>query len=287
MLVEKEGLVGTKLTNLTLRIISSFLLFFFFYSLISEEKFLFLIAIHFLISFSLWEILRLSNFRKLNNISSDSNGFFLTRQKITFFDYFLIFILNLLCFFLIHSSYLFFYIFFAFLLLFLFIQKISLEKLFGTIYISLPIFFLILLSDDQNFKTYVFFIIFYTIATDVSSFFVGKLIGGPKLAPKISPGKTISGSLGGFFIPAFLCTVFFFNHEISSFLIFFTSIFFSLIVQTGDLVESYYKRCCFVKESSNLIPGHGGVLDRFDGFLLLIFFVYILKIFNFNFYFII
>ena len=286
MLVEKEGLVETKLTNLILRIISSFLLLFFFYSLISEEKFLFLIAIHFLISLSLWEILRLTNFRKLNNISSDSNGFFLTRQKITVFDYLLIIILNLLCFFLIYNSYLFFYIFFAFLLLFLFIQKISLEKLFGTIYISLPIFFLILLSDDQNFKTYVFFIIFYTIATDISSFFVGKLIGGPKLAPKISPGKTISGSLGGFFIPAFLCTVFFFNYEISSFLIFFTSIFFSLIVQTGDLVESYYKRCCFVKESSNLIPGHGGVLDRFDGFLLLIFFVYILKIFNFNFYFI-
>ena len=286
MLVEKEGLVETKLTNLTLRIISSFLLLFFFYSLISEEKFLFLIAIHFLISLSLWEILRLSNFRKLNNISSDSNGFFLTRQKINFFDYLLIIILNLLCFFLIYNSYLFFYIFFAFLLLFLFIQKISLEKLFGTIYISLPIFFLILLSDDQNFKKYVFFIIFYTIATDISSFFVGKLIGGPKLAPKISPGKTISGSLGGFFIPALLCTVFFSNYEISSFLIFFTSIFFSLIVQTGDLVESYYKRCCFVKESSNLIPGHGGVLDRFDGFLLLIFFVYILKIFNFNFYFI-
>ena len=276
----------TKLTNLILRIISSFLLLFFFYSLISEEKFLFLIAIHFLISLSLWEILRLSNFRKLNNISSDRNGFFLTRQKITFFDSLLIIKLNLLCFFLINNSYLFFYIFFAFLLLFLFIQKISLEKLFGTIYISLPIFFLILLSDDQNFETYVFFIIFYTIATDISSFFVGKLIGGPKLAPKISPGKTISGSLGGFFIPALLCTVFFSNYEISSFLIFFTSIFFSLIVQTGDLVESYYKRCCFVKESSNLIPGHGGVLDRFDGFLLLIFFVYILKIFNFNFYFI-
>ena len=286
MLVEKEGLVETKLTNLILRIISSFLLLFFFYSLISEEKFLFLIAIHFLISLSLWEILRLSNFRKLNNISSDRNGFFLTRQKITFFDYLLIIILNLLCLFLIYNSYLFFYIFFAFLLLFLFIQKISLEKLFGTIYISLPIFFLILLSDDQNFKTYVFYIIFYTIVTDISSFFVGKLIGGPKLAPIISPGKTISGSLGGFFIPAFLCTFFFFNYEISSFLIFFTSIFFSLIVQIGDLVESYYKRCCFVKESSNLIPGHGGVLDRFDGFLLLIFFVYFLKIFNFNFYFI-
>jgi phosphatidate cytidylyltransferase len=279
--------VGTKLTNLILRIISSFLLLLFFYSLISEEKFLFPMAIHFLISMSLWETLRLSNFRKLNNISSDNNGFFLTRQKITFFDYLLIFILNLLCFFLIYNSYLLFYIFIAFLLLFLFIQKVSFEKFFGTIYISFPIFFLILLSDDQDFKTYIFFIIFYTIATDVSSFFVGKLIGGPKLAPKISPGKTISGSMGGFFIPALLCTVFFFNYEISSFLIFFTSIFFSLIVQIGDLVESYYKRCCFVKESSNLIPGHGGVLDRFDGFLLLIFFVYILKIFNFNFYFII
>ena len=138
-------------------------------------------AIHFLISLSLWETLRLSNFRKLNNISSDSNGFFLTRQKITFFDYLLIFILNLLCFFLIYNSYLLFYIFFAFLLLFLFIQKVFFWKSYSELFILVcQFFFLILLSDDQNFKTYIFFIIFYTIATDVSSFFVGKLIGGPK-----------------------------------------------------------------------------------------------------------
>ena len=240
MLVEKEGLVETKLTNLILRIVSSFLLFFF-YSLISEEKFFILIAIHFLISLSLWETLRLSNFRKLNNISSDNNGFFLTRQKITFFDYLLIFILNLLCFFLMYNSYLLFYIFIAFLLLFLFIQKVSLEKFFGTIYISLPIFFLILLSDDQDFKTYIFFIIFYAIATDISSFFVGKFIGGPKLAPKISPGKTISVSLGGFFIPALLCTFFF------SIMKFFFSYFFYLYFlffncADRDLVESYYQK---------------------------------------------
>ena len=134
---------------------------------------------------------------------------------------------------------------------------------------------------------YIFFIIFYSITTDISSFFTGKFFWRTKLAPKISPGKTISGSLGGILIPTLISLIFFSDYQNSLLLITFTSILFSFIVQIGDLIESYYKRLCYIKESSNLIPGHGGVLDRFDGFMLLIVFVYILKFFNFNFYFII
>ena len=236
---------------------------------------------------SIWEFLRLSNFRLFQDNSYEKTGFLLTRQKINFFDYTTIIFLNILCFFLIKNSMYLFFIFFLLFFLFLFFQRISFEKVFGIFYICLPIFFLILLRNEEDFRIYIFFIIFYSITTDVASFFVGKLFGGIKLVPKISPGKTVSGSLGGIILPLLLSLIFFSNYQSSFFLIFLTSIFFSLIVQIGDLIESSFKRYCFVKESSNLIPGHGGVLDRFDGFLLLTLFVYILKIFNFNFYFII
>lgn len=273
--------------NLILRIISSFFLILFFYSILGEIKQLFVLSIFFLISMSVWEFLRLSSFRLIQNNLFEKTGFFLTRQKIDFFDHIIIILLNFLCFLLIKNYiYLFFISFISFLLL-LILQKISLEKIFGILYISLPIFFIIQLSNEVNFQTYIFFIIFYSITTDVSSFLVGKTFGGMKLAPRISPGKTLSGSLGGIILPLFFSLIFFSNSEVSLFLICVSSVLFSLIVQIGDLIESSFKRYCFVKESSNLIPGHGGVLDRFDGFLLLTFFVYILKIFNFNFYFII
>ena len=284
MLAEKEGLVGIEVKNLILKIISSFFLFFFFYFLIINNGVLFSICIHFLITMSLWEFLRLSNFLSDKNIDTNS-GFYLTRQRINSFDYLLIIFLNILCFFLMHKLFYLFLFFGFFCFFFLYLQKIYIRKLVGTLYISSTIFFLILINFDPNYQKYILFIIFYTIATDISSFFTGKLIGGPKLATKISPGKTISGSIGGLLIPTILIFIFT-NNETPFFLVFLTSIFFSFIVQSGDLIESYFKRICFVKESSNLIPGHGGVLDRFDGFFLLIFVVYILKFFNFNFFFI-
>ena len=273
------------MNNLTLRIISSFFLIFFFYSLLTKEI-LFSISIHFLISMALWEFLRLSNFQIINKNLFQSSDFFLTRQRIDSFDYLLIIFINILCFFLIKKLFILFIFFTLLLLFFLFFQKVDFKKIIGTSYISSSVFFLILLNYDKNYEKYILVIIFYTIVTDISSYFVGKLIGGPRLAPRISPGKTISGSFGGLIIPTLLSYFIFSKYENSFFLICFTSIVFSLIVQSGDLIESYFKRNCFVKESSNLIPGHGGVLDRFDGFLLLIFFVYILKFFNFNFFFI-
>ncbi len=273
--------------NLNLRIISSFFLIIFFFSLSNNEELLFNFAIHFLISFALWEFIRLTSFRPINKSSFANNNFFLSRHRIDFFDYFLIIFLNFLCFILLKKIFYLFILFSVLLIFFFYSQKINLKKIFGIIYISSSIFFLILLNHDQNYKVYIFFIIFYSITTDISSFFTGKFFGGPKLAPKISPGKTISGSLGGIFIPTLISLIFLSDYQSSILLITFTSILFSIIVQIGDLIESYYKRLCYIKESSNLIPGHGGVLDRFDGFMLLIVFVYILKFFNFNFYFIV
>ena len=114
----------------------------------------------------------------------------------------------------------------------------------------------------------------------------GKIIKGPKIYPKISAGKTISGSMGGLLIPC-IFSILIFQSSNDIFLIIFSSIFFSLLIQIGDFLESYFKRYCNVKDSSNLIPGHGGILDRLDGLILLVLIIFILNQLNFNFFFII
>ena len=129
MLAEKEGLVGIKVKNLILRIISSFFLFFFFYFLIINNGVLFSICIHFLITMSLWEFLRLSNFLSDKNIDTNS-GFYLTRQRINSFDYLLIIFLNILCFFLMHKLF-YLFLFFAFFCLFFFVFTKNLYKKIG------------------------------------------------------------------------------------------------------------------------------------------------------------
>jgi phosphatidate cytidylyltransferase len=117
------------------------------------------------------------------------------------------------------------------------------------------------------------------ILNDVGCYIGGRLIGGRKLAPSISPGKTISGSLCGI---ATVLIVFFlteekdislwikilFNQPILFWLCFFLVFALVLLVQAGDLLESYFKRLCNSKDSGHLIPGHGGVLDRLDSQLL-------------------
>ena len=76
---------------------------------------------------------------------------------------------------------------------------------------------------------------------------------------------------------------FFFENALINIGVFSLIVLFSLICQVGDFIESYFKRLCFIKESSNLIPGHGGILDRLDGAILLTTFIFILNIFQINF----
>ncbi len=99
-------------------------------------------------------------------------------------------------------------------------------------------------------------------ATDILAYFVGRAIGGPKWRPKISPGKTWSGAIGGAVcavIAGSLVTYFAFPQSVA----FVAPIAFILSIcsQTGDLFESFIKRRFGVKDSSRLIPGHGGVMD--------------------------
>jgi len=106
------------------------------------------------------------------------------------------------------------------------------------------------------------------VATDVGAYFSGRFIGGPKLAPRISPSKTWSGLAGGVtcaVIAGVLNVWFMGSGAIAQIAI--LSGLLAVVAQSGDLIESVVKRHFGVKDAGNLIPGHGGVLDRLDGFL--------------------
>ena len=119
-----------------------------------------------------------------------------------------------------------------------------------------------------------------TWLSDIGGYVFGKLIGGKKIN-FISPNKTFAGFLGsllfvqvaGYYLK-FLNLVFL-NET-------FLNIYFLLIctfvVILGDLLFSFFKRKCFIKDFSNFLPGHGGLLDRIDGLILLIIFIYIFKL---------
>jgi len=146
-------------------------------------------------------------------------------------------------------------------------------------------------ADDPLFYTdpglvFTLYLLLIVIVTDIAAYFTGRLTGGPKLAPKISPGKTWAGFAGGIVAAGLASSVFgsFQYYTIDSnasnipqqpfqldweviTVSFFVGLFFSLLAQAGDLFESWIKRKAGVKDSGKLLPGHGGLLDRIDGLL--------------------
>ena len=145
-------------------------------------------------------------------------------------------------------------------------------KLFPIIYIliSLIFFFTIDFNEDDliSFNIYIFIIIIF----DIFSYIIGKIFGKNQLI-KLSPNKTIEGFLGGFMISLILTILIllYLYHSLNL-----NKITFILIIIlsafAGDIIESYFKRKNNLKNSSNFIPGHGGVFDRFDSFLFAIIF---------------
>lgn len=111
------------------------------------------------------------------------------------------------------------------------------------------------------------------IASDVGGYFVGRLVGGPKFWPAISPKKTWSGTVAGWigagFVGLWFDQVFdaYFGVPVQAWAVVMFSMLVALAAQLGDIMESAIKRRAGVKDSSALIPGHGGVLDRFDGLI--------------------
>ncbi|MDN3645716.1 phosphatidate cytidylyltransferase [Pontixanthobacter aestiaquae] len=116
-------------------------------------------------------------------------------------------------------------------------------------------------------------VIAVVIATDVGAYFSGRAIGGPKIAPKISPSKTWAGLIGGMILAGIVSASFFLYNvgeiRFSAMVGIAATIgaVLAVVAQCGDFLESWLKRKAGMKDSSNLIPGHGGVFDRVDGLL--------------------
>jgi phosphatidate cytidylyltransferase len=111
------------------------------------------------------------------------------------------------------------------------------------------------------------FLVLVVWATDIGAYLAGRLLGGPKLAPRISPGKTWAGSIGGLLAAAVAGAVLAVCLQGSPLAAFAAGGLLSLCAQAGDLLESAIKRKLGVKDSGRTIPGHGGLFDRLDGFL--------------------
>ena len=123
------------------------------------------------------------------------------------------------------------------------------------------------------------YLIIINSISDISAYLGGSLIKGPRLTPRISPNKTYSGSISAI-IGSVTCSMFF---PLSGNLFFsmFIGLFISIFGQFGDLLVSIYKRKQGFKDSGYIIPGHGGLLDRFDSLILNVIFIFLLIYFNF------
>ncbi len=140
----------------------------------------------------------------------------------------------------------------------------------GVIWIGAPSLAFLWLRDlPETGQHTAIWIIAVVWATDSGAFFAGRLFGGPKLAPRISPNKTWSGLFGGVVAAMLVGWISVLLNEgfIDLYRIIFASAFLAILAQIGDLGESYIKRRFGAKDSGRLIPGHGGMLDRLDGFL--------------------
>jgi phosphatidate cytidylyltransferase len=139
----------------------------------------------------------------------------------------------------------------------------------GVFYAGLPAIAIIWLRSDPGFGLLaVVFLIVVTIAADTGAFISGRLLGGPKLWPRLSPNKTWAGLMGAVLAGAVIGALFWFAVPAASPLhLGVTAALLALVAQAGDLAESALKRRFGAKDTGTLIPGHGGVMDRVDGLI--------------------
>jgi phosphatidate cytidylyltransferase len=122
-------------------------------------------------------------------------------------------------------------------------------------------------SDEQDGFLAVIFLFAVVWTTDIVAYFAGRAIGGPKLMPQVSPNKTWSGALAGTLAAVVVAVIFAEVAALAAFALAMLAVILSVFAQAGDLFESFLKRRFGAKDSSRLIPGHGGLMDRLDGFV--------------------
>lgn len=137
----------------------------------------------------------------------------------------------------------------------------------STLYVGMGFYYF--METREAGLTYIFYSLFIIWATDSGAYFIGRKFGKRKLWPEISPKKTVEGAIGGIASAVAVACLFLIFAEIEISLPFFIgfTILLSIFGQVGDLVESALKRHYQVKDSGNILPGHGGILDRFDSLL--------------------
>jgi len=144
-------------------------------------------------------------------------------------------------------------------------------SILSAIYVGIGFYFFI--ETREAGLVYVFYSLFIIWATDSGAYFVGKAMGKNKLWPEISPNKTVEGSLGGVVcavIVGVLFSLFSPSIPVSLVTLMGITVVLSVFGQIGDLVQSAFKRHFNVKDSGNILPGHGGILDRFDSLLFVL-----------------
>jgi phosphatidate cytidylyltransferase len=151
--------------------------------------------------------------------------------------------------------------------------KVTLDGLsntiFGIFYVGWLMSHLILLRGAYDGKIQIFYILIVTWVGDTTSLYVGRGLGRHRLAPSISPNKTVEGAIAGLIgslSGGFLAKLWFFG-RLSVLDSIITSLLCGIIGQVGDLCESAIKRGVNEKDAGNIIPGHGGILDRMDSLL--------------------
>ena len=140
----------------------------------------------------------------------------------------------------------------------------------GAFFITWTLFHMVLIRNLEYGMQYIIFLFVNVWCLDTGAYFVGKNFGKHKLASLVSPKKTIEGAIAGIvtaIIVSILCQKIFMQNIISLSNAIIFGVIISIVGQFSDLAESLFKRDCNIKDSGNIIPGHGGMLDRFDSYL--------------------